>query len=156
MADIKHRKPSSFSSQPLPVYNQPFHVSSRVGEYNPLLVYASNMNRHHWSPAAGCWHRNGAAHCGKRTGNAQRLSVTSNAKPIWPAFSSTVRCTFLHRPWFYRTHSATITLRNFKLHRLRHWFHVCVVPKNIFQIITDFITIIIIIVINYNLKYTNK
>jgi len=31
IANIKHRKPSNFSSQPLPVYNQPFHTSSYVG-----------------------------------------------------------------------------------------------------------------------------
>ena len=31
IANIKHRKPSNFSSQPLPVYNQPFHTSSHVG-----------------------------------------------------------------------------------------------------------------------------
>jgi hypothetical protein len=42
--NIKHRKPSSFSSQPLPVYNQPFHTSSHVGGNNVLLVYASTMN----------------------------------------------------------------------------------------------------------------
>ena len=27
IAKIKHRNPSNFSSQPLPVYNQPFHTS---------------------------------------------------------------------------------------------------------------------------------
>jgi hypothetical protein len=32
IANIKHRKPSNFSIQPLPVYNQPFHTSSHVGE----------------------------------------------------------------------------------------------------------------------------
>jgi hypothetical protein len=47
IANIKHRKPSNFSSQPLPVYNQPFHTSSHVGENNPFLVYASIMNPHH-------------------------------------------------------------------------------------------------------------
>jgi hypothetical protein len=31
IANIKHRKPSNFSSRPLPVYNQPFHTSSHVG-----------------------------------------------------------------------------------------------------------------------------
>jgi len=31
IANIKHRKPSNFSNQPLPVYNQPFHTSSHVG-----------------------------------------------------------------------------------------------------------------------------
>jgi hypothetical protein len=46
-ANIKHRKPRNFSSQPLPVYNQPFHTSSHVGGNNPLLVYASTMNPHH-------------------------------------------------------------------------------------------------------------
>jgi len=47
IANIKHRKPSNFSSQPLPVYNQPFHTSSHVEGNNPLLVYASTMNPHH-------------------------------------------------------------------------------------------------------------
>jgi hypothetical protein len=47
IANIKHRKPSNFSSQPLPVYNQPFHTSSHVGGNNPLLVYASTMNPDH-------------------------------------------------------------------------------------------------------------
>jgi hypothetical protein len=46
IANIKHRKPSNFSSQPLPVYNQPFHTSSLVGGNNPLL-YASAVNPHH-------------------------------------------------------------------------------------------------------------
>ena len=31
-ANIKHRKPSNFSSQPLPVYNQPFHTPHMLGE----------------------------------------------------------------------------------------------------------------------------
>jgi len=47
IGNIKHRKPSNFSSQPLPVYNQPFHTSSHVGGNNPLLVYASTMNPNH-------------------------------------------------------------------------------------------------------------
>jgi hypothetical protein len=47
IANIKHRTPSNFSSQPLLVYNQPFHTSSHVGGYNPLLVYASTKNSHH-------------------------------------------------------------------------------------------------------------
>ena len=47
IANIKHRKPSNFSSQPLPVYYQPFHTSSHVGGNNPSLVYASTMNPHH-------------------------------------------------------------------------------------------------------------
>jgi len=47
IANIKHRKPSDFSSQPLPVYIQPFHTSSHVGGNNPLRVYASTMNPHH-------------------------------------------------------------------------------------------------------------
>jgi len=47
IAKIKHRKPSNFSSHPLPVYNQPFHTSSHAGGNNPLLVYASIMNPHH-------------------------------------------------------------------------------------------------------------
>ena len=47
IANTKHRKPSNFSSQPLPVYYQPFHTSSHVGGNNPSLVYASTMNPHH-------------------------------------------------------------------------------------------------------------
>jgi hypothetical protein len=47
VANIKHRKPSNFSSQPLPVYNQPFHTSSHVKGNYPLLVYASTVNPHH-------------------------------------------------------------------------------------------------------------
>jgi hypothetical protein len=47
IANIKHPKPSNFSSQPLPVYKQPFHASSHVGGNNPLLLYASTMNPHH-------------------------------------------------------------------------------------------------------------
>ena len=47
IANTKHRKPSNFSSQPLPVYNQPFQTSSHVGGNNPFLVYASTMNPHH-------------------------------------------------------------------------------------------------------------
>jgi len=47
LALIKHRKPSNFSSQPLPMYNQPFHTSSHVGRNNPLIVYASATNPHH-------------------------------------------------------------------------------------------------------------
>ena len=47
ITNIKHRKPSNFSSQPLPIYNQPFHTSSHVGGNNPLLVYASTVNPHH-------------------------------------------------------------------------------------------------------------
>jgi hypothetical protein len=47
IANIKHRKPSNFSSQSLLVYNQPFHTSSHVGGNNPLLVYGSTMNPHH-------------------------------------------------------------------------------------------------------------
>jgi hypothetical protein len=47
ITNIKHRKLRSFSSQPLPVYNQPFHTSSHFGGNNPLLVYASTMNPHH-------------------------------------------------------------------------------------------------------------
>jgi len=46
ITNTKHRKPSNFSTQPLPVYNQPFHTSSHVGGNNPLLVYASIMNPH--------------------------------------------------------------------------------------------------------------
>jgi len=49
ITNIKHRKPSNFSKQPLPVYNQPFHTSSHVGGNNPLLVYASTMNPHHFN-----------------------------------------------------------------------------------------------------------
>jgi hypothetical protein len=47
IANTKHRKPSNFSSQPLPAYNQPFHTSSHVGGNNPSLVYASTMKPHH-------------------------------------------------------------------------------------------------------------
>jgi len=48
IANIKNRKPSKLSSQPLPVwYNQPFHTSSHVGGNNPLLVHESTMNPHH-------------------------------------------------------------------------------------------------------------
>jgi len=47
IANIKHRKPNNFSSQPLPVYNQPLHTSSHIGGNNPILVYASTMNPHH-------------------------------------------------------------------------------------------------------------
>jgi hypothetical protein len=47
IANIKHRKPSNVSSQPLLMDNQPFHTSSRVGGNNPLLVYGSTMNSHH-------------------------------------------------------------------------------------------------------------
>jgi hypothetical protein len=47
IAYIKHQKPSNFSSQPLPVYNQPFHTTSHVGGNIPLLIYASTMNPHH-------------------------------------------------------------------------------------------------------------
>jgi len=47
IAYIKHQKRSSFSNQPLPVYNQPFHTSSHVGGNIPLLMYASTMNHHH-------------------------------------------------------------------------------------------------------------
>ena len=58
IANIKHRKPSNFSSQLLPMYNQTFHTSSHVGRKNPLLVYAVTMNhsslKHYCSPAAGC------------------------------------------------------------------------------------------------------
>jgi len=44
ITNIKHRKPSNFSSQPLPLYNQPFHTSSHDGGNSSLLVYASTMN----------------------------------------------------------------------------------------------------------------
>jgi hypothetical protein len=47
IANIKHRNPSKFPSQSLPMYNQPFHTSTHVGRNNPLLVSASNMNAHH-------------------------------------------------------------------------------------------------------------
>jgi hypothetical protein len=47
ITNIKHRKLSNVSSQPVPVYNQPFHTSSHVGENNPLLVYTNTMNPHH-------------------------------------------------------------------------------------------------------------
>ena len=47
IANIKHRKSSNFSSQPLLVYNQPFHTSSHVGGNNQFLVYASTKNPHH-------------------------------------------------------------------------------------------------------------
>ena len=47
IANIKHRKPSNFPSQSLPVHNQPFHTASHVGGNNPLLVYASTTNPHH-------------------------------------------------------------------------------------------------------------
>jgi hypothetical protein len=47
IAYIKHRKPSNFSSQPLPVYNQQLHISSHIAGNNPLLVYASTMNPDH-------------------------------------------------------------------------------------------------------------
>ena len=47
IANIKHRKPSNFSSKPIPIYNQPFHTSSHVGGNFPLLVYASTMDPHH-------------------------------------------------------------------------------------------------------------
>jgi hypothetical protein len=53
IANIKQRKPSSFSSQLLPVYNQPFHTSSHVGGNNPLLMYASTMNPHHLNTTKG-------------------------------------------------------------------------------------------------------
>jgi hypothetical protein len=38
IANIKNRKPRNFSSQPFPVYYQPFHTPSHVGGNNPLLV----------------------------------------------------------------------------------------------------------------------
>jgi hypothetical protein len=38
IANIKHRKPRYFSSQPLPMYNQPFQTFSHVGRNNPLLM----------------------------------------------------------------------------------------------------------------------
>jgi len=47
IANIKHRKPRNFSSQPLSVFNEPLHTSSYVGRNNPLLVYASTPNRHY-------------------------------------------------------------------------------------------------------------
>ena len=47
IANIKHSKPSNFSSQPLPVYNQPFHTFSHVEGNNLLVMYASTMNPYH-------------------------------------------------------------------------------------------------------------
>jgi len=48
IANIKNRKPSKFSGQPLPVwYKQPFHTSSQDGGNNPLLVHESTMDPHH-------------------------------------------------------------------------------------------------------------
>ena len=53
ISNIKHRKPSNFSNEPLPVYNQPFHTSSYVGGNNPLLVYAITVNPHHLNITKG-------------------------------------------------------------------------------------------------------
>jgi hypothetical protein len=43
--NIKLLKPSIFYSRPLPMYNQSIRTSSHVGRNNPVLVYASTMNR---------------------------------------------------------------------------------------------------------------
>ena len=102
IANIKHRKPSNFSSQPLPVYNQPFHTPSHVGGNNPLLVYASTTNPHHLNitkvhPLAadiGMVPRT----AGQEPAMHNPVSVTSNAKQIWTILSTTDRCIFLHGP----------------------------------------------------------
>jgi hypothetical protein len=46
IANIKHRKPSNFSSQPLPLY-LPLHTSPHFAGYNPLLVYAGTRSPYH-------------------------------------------------------------------------------------------------------------
>ena len=96
LANIKHRKPSNFSSRPLPMHNQPFHTSSHVGRYNPLLVYASTMNPHHSNITAVQPLAVDTAHCGTSTGNTQHTSVTSDTKPKCPVFSSTDRAVTVH------------------------------------------------------------
>ena len=98
--EIKHRKLRHFSSQPSPVYNQPLHTSSHVGRNNLLVVYASTMNPHPANITAvqpmavdtGMMPR--TAGQGPSMGNP---SVTDN-KPIWPVFSTTDKCVFLHGP----------------------------------------------------------
>ena len=47
VANIQHRKPTSFCRQSIPMYDTSFHTSSQFGPNNPLLVYASTMNPHH-------------------------------------------------------------------------------------------------------------
>ena len=37
IANIKHRKTKNFSSQPLPVYNQPFHTFSHAGRKKSII-----------------------------------------------------------------------------------------------------------------------
>jgi len=102
IANIKHRKQSNFSSQPLPVYNQPFHTSSHVGGNNPLLVHASTTNPHHLNitEVQPLTVDTGMVPRTARQEPAMHnpVSVTSNAKPIWTVFSTTDRRNFLHGP----------------------------------------------------------
>ena len=145
IANIKHRKPSNFPNQPFPFYYQPFHSSTHVERNNPLLVSATQtlLQSNRWLLTP-----DDAAHCGTRIGNAQPICVTSDTKTTLPVLLTTGRFIFLNGTWFYSRHSASISLRIFKSHRLQHLFHVLVVP-NKFQIITD-------IVINNSLKYISK
>ena len=110
IANTKHRKPCDFSSQPLPVYNQPFHTSSHVGGSNPLLVYASTLNPHH-----------------------------SNITKVQPlAFDSgMVPRTAGQEPAMYKPYLSPPTPNQYGQ------YSQYVVPKNIFKIISDCVTLIV-------------
>jgi hypothetical protein len=97
-ANIKHRKPNNFSSQPILVYNQPFQTSSYVGGNNPLLVYASTMNPYHPNITKVQSLAVDTGMAPRTAGNAQPICFTSYAKPICPVFTTTKRRIFLHVP----------------------------------------------------------
>jgi len=123
IGNIKHRKPSNFSSQPLPVYNQPFHTSSHVGENKPLLVYASAMNPHHLNITevqslpvdTGMVPRTAGQDPAMQTPlyHLQRETNTAsilNERQVHPPPRAVIlQYTLRHHP-----------LRNFKSHRLQH------------------------------------
>jgi hypothetical protein len=84
ISHIKHRKPSSFSSQHLPMYNQPFHTSSHAGRNNPLLVYGSIIIPHssHITAVQLLAVDTGSTAGQEPAGNTHPTFVTSDTKPI--------------------------------------------------------------------------
>jgi len=131
IAHIKHRKPSKFSSQSLPMYNQPFHTSSHVGGNNPLLVYASTMDPHSSNiTESNRWLLTPEWCRARRDKNRQYATHFRHLR-----YQTNMGSIILHGQWCYNKQSVSINLRKLKSHRLQLWFHtrarVCVVKKNL-------------------------
>jgi len=111
IANIKHRNPSNFPSQPFPMYNQPFHTSTRVGRNNPLLVSASTMHHHRSNTTVQPLAVDTGRCRALRNKNRQYTTHLCHLRhqKIWTVFSTTDRSIFLKGPWIYSTHSVSVT-----------------------------------------------